>query len=273
MTVYIAAYDTESSACLAACRRIVAVHKEFDMPATFFVTGETLEADPDEYRDLLDDPLFEVATHTYSHRMLRDHPLCGPAVPPDQVREEVLRGVEAVERVFGRPCVGLRPGCCFVDGLRGAPELIGLIREAGLRYVSSVAWGPDYSLPAPLTRPFPYEEEGEPDLWELPAHGWHENLLKDQNGWGPRRLTLWPPPMPEAIPKGFITDVEEEFAVNRVFIDRALADELEFVSLIWHPWSLARFDPEMRMLELTFAHAQEQGMRTGTYAALREEVG
>ncbi len=273
MTLYIAAYDTESPACLAACRRIVAVHREYDMPATFFVTGKVLDAAPDEYAELLGDPLFEVASHTYSHRMLRDNPFCGPAIPPDEAREEVLRGVEAVKRVFGRPCAGLRPGCAFVDGLRGAPHLVRLMREAGLRYVSSLAWDTDYSLPAPLNQPFPYEEDGAPDLWELPAHGWHENLLKDHNGWGPRRLTLWPPRMPEAIPPGFLADAEEEFALNRCFIDRALADGLAFVSLIWHPWSLGRFDPDMRMLELTFAYVREQGMRTGTYAGLRDEVG
>jgi len=42
-TVYIAAYDTESPTCLPACRRIVEVHKRLRMPATFFITGRTLE--------------------------------------------------------------------------------------------------------------------------------------------------------------------------------------------------------------------------------------
>jgi peptidoglycan/xylan/chitin deacetylase (PgdA/CDA1 family) len=273
MTLYIAAYDVESQDCLEACRRIVPVHRDRGMPATFFITGKVLEATPEEYVRLLDDPLFEVASHTYSHRILRDHPFCGPAVPAEQAREEVLRGVEAVERVLGRPCAGLRPGCGFVDGLRGAPRLVRLMREAGLRYVSSLAWGADYSLPAPLNQPFPYEEEGAPDLWELPAHGWHENLLKDHNAWGPRRLTLWPPEMPEAIPPHFLAGADEEFALNRCFIDRALADGIPFVSLIWHPWSLGRFDPEMRMLERTFDYVLQRGMRTGTYAGLREEVG
>ena len=78
-TRYIAAYDTESPACLAACRKIVEVHKRFEMPATFFMLGRTLDANPAEYSDLLDDPLFEIATHTYSHRMLRDNDFCGPA--------------------------------------------------------------------------------------------------------------------------------------------------------------------------------------------------
>jgi len=42
VTRYIAAYDTESPACLNACGRIVEVHKRMEMPATFFIVGRTL---------------------------------------------------------------------------------------------------------------------------------------------------------------------------------------------------------------------------------------
>jgi len=91
-TRYIAAYDTESPACLAACRKIVEVHKRFEMPATFFILGKVLDANPAEYRKLLDDPLFEIASHTYSHQMLRDNDFCGPAVSIDERRKEIFKG-------------------------------------------------------------------------------------------------------------------------------------------------------------------------------------
>ena len=269
---YIAAYDTESPACLAACRKIVEVHKRFAMPATFFIVGKTLDAHPDEYREFLDHPLFEIATHTYSHRMLRDNVFCGSAVSLDERRKEIFKGKEAVERVFGRPCIGLRPGCGFDNAFKGEPAVLELLREAGIRYVSSLLWGPDYSLPALLTEPFSYEEDGFPDLWELPGHGWHENLLKDHNRWGPRRLTLWPSPFPEAIPDGFCHTPKDEFKVNKVFLDRARRTNKSFVSLIWHPWSLAQFDPDMKMLELTFTHVRRLGLKPCTYAQLYEHV-
>jgi hypothetical protein len=268
MTVYTAAYDTESSACLEACRRIVEVHRRHEMPATFFITGRILEAHGGEYRRLLEDPLFEIASHTYSHKSLRDHPFCGPAVSREEIAEELSLGKHWVEQVFERRCLGVRPGCCFEQGLRGAPEVLEAAAASGFHYVSSMAWGKDYSLPAPLNQPFRYSQDGFPDLWELPAHGWHENLLKDHNGWGPRRLALWPPEMPEAVPPGFLQTPEQEFAVNRLFLDRAAAESLTFVSLIWHPWSLARFDPEMRMLELTFRHVRALGLDLRTYAGL-----
>ncbi len=145
-TRYVAAYDTESPACLAACRKIVEVHKRFEMPATFFIVGRTLDANPAEYRKLLDDPLFEIASHTYSHRMLRDNDFCGSAVSMDERRKEIFKGKEAVE-------------------------------------------------------------------------------------------------------------------TNK-----------SFISLIWHPWSLAKFDPDMKMLEFTFTHVRRLKMKTSTYAQLYEDV-
>jgi peptidoglycan/xylan/chitin deacetylase (PgdA/CDA1 family) len=269
---YIAAYDTESPACLVACRKIVEVHKRYQMPATFFIVGKTLEANAAEYKQLLDDPLFEIATHTYSHRMLRDNPFCGTAVSLEEKRKEIFDGKSAVERIFGRPCLGMRPGCAFDNALKGATDVLSLIREAGLKYVSSLAWGPDYSLPALLVDPFSYEADGYPDLWELPAHGWHENLLKNNNKFGPRRITLWPPEMPEAIPPKFISTPKEEFDIDKIFINKAVKTDKTFVSLIWHPWSLHSFDPEMKMLELVFTYVRKLGLKQITYADLYKSV-
>ena len=271
-TRYIAAYDTESPDCLAACRKIVEVHRRFEMPATFFIVGRALDANPVEYRELLDDPLFEIATHTYSHRMLRDNDFCGPAISLEEKRKEIFEGKDAVERVFERPCIGLRPACGFDNALIGERPVLELLQEAGIQYVSSLLWGPDYSLPALLRGPFNYKDEGFPEIWELPGHGWHENLLKDHNGWGPRRLTLWPSPFPEAIAGGFCKTPKDEFKINRFFLDRATETDKSFVSLIWHPWSLKKFDPDMKMLELTFAHARRLGLKPCTYAQLYESV-
>ena len=270
--LYIAAYDTESPRCLDACRKIVEIHKRFQMPATFFITGRTLESSASEYRRLLDDPLFEIATHTYSHRMLRDNPFCGKAVPEEEKRKEIFDGKAAVEKIFERPCIGIRPGCSFDNALTGAKDVLALVKEAGLKYISSLAWGPDYSLPALLVDPFTYEVDGYPDLWELPAHGWHENLLKNNNKMGPKRITLWPPEMPEAIPEKFIKTPKEEFAINKIFIDKAVDTGKIFVSLIWHPWSLHSFDPEMKMLEMTFNYIRKLKLKEGTYADLYKSM-
>jgi len=271
-TMYIPAYDTESGMCLRGCRKIVEVHKRMEMPATFFIVGKRLEENPEEYKQLLDDPLFEVASHTYTHRMFVDHQWCGPCIPIEETRKDVIKSKKYIEDVFERPVVGIRPVCGFSDGYKSHPEVIAAIKDAGYLYISSQLWGPDLSMPALLTEPFNYAEQGFPDIWELPGHGWHENLLKNHNGWGPKRLTLWPPVMPEAIPAGFVKTVKDEFAVNRVFLEKAIEDNKPFVSLIWHPWSLYELDPQMKMLELTFAHVRKLGLQPGTYADLYKKV-
>ncbi len=264
-TRYVAAYDTESPACLQACRKIVEVHKRLEMPATFFVVGRVLEANAAEFKELLADPLFEVASHTWSHKLLRDNAMCGRAVSADEKREEVFKAKELIERIFERPCIGLRPAVGFDNALKGAADVLELAQAAGFKYVSSLLWGPDCSMPALIEAPFHYGDDGFPGLWELPGHGWHENLLKNHNRWGAKRLTLWPSPMPEAIPTQFVQTPEDEFRINRVFLEKACEMGKPHVSFIWHPWSLQTFDPDMKMLELTFAHARKIGLIPGAF--------
>ncbi|MCS7225069.1 MAG: hypothetical protein NZ959_11030 [Armatimonadetes bacterium] len=155
-----------------------------------------------------------------------------------------------------------------MDGLRGAPAVLKEVWEAGFRYVSSKAWGPDWTLPALLHNPFTYAEDGFPDLWELPCSGWHDNVLKFGMGNQPVRLIAFPAPYPEAVPLKPIETPEEEIAINRAFIDRALAGSYTHLSLVWHPRSITRFDPDMKMLVETFRYAQSVGMQFATYEQL-----
>ena len=275
MTRFIAAYDTELAGdCLAACGGIRDVHAKFDFPATFFIVGQRLEEEGSEYRSLLGDvPAFEMASHTYSHQMLRDHPFCGPAPSPMERLQELQLGKDWVEQTFSRPCPGLRPGCGFADGLRGDKWLLEAVIDTGFRYVSSILWGPETTLPALLEGPSTYADDGFPALWELPGHGWHENLLKAYNfAERVQRILAWPLSYPEAIPPRPITTPEEEFAIHRFFVDKAIELDLPYVSLIWHPWSLARFDPEMKMLELLFGYVQDRGLQATTYEAEWQRV-
>ena len=41
------------------------------------------------------------------------------------------------------------------------------LEDAGLGYVSSLLWGPDFSMPALLEQPHTYADDGHPGLWEL----------------------------------------------------------------------------------------------------------
>jgi peptidoglycan/xylan/chitin deacetylase (PgdA/CDA1 family) len=268
ITRYIAAYDTEAPVnCLRACHTIRTVHERFGFPATFFITGQRLEEEGAGFRDVLGScSLFEIASHTYSHRPLRDHPFCGTAPAREERIQEIRLGKQWVEDIFDRECLGMRPGCGFSDALRGDPWLQEQVSSAGFRYISSLLWGPQTTLPALLESPFNYGPEGFPDLWELPAHGWHENALKAHNLTDQiQRLLAWPMPRPDLVPPAPVHSPEEEFAVNKLFIEAAIAAGLPYVTLIWHPWSLGRFDPQMRMLDLTFTYVRELGLEAATF--------
>lgn len=267
MTTFIAAYDTEAPDCLEAVRAIIAVHEQFRMPATFFVVARLLEQQGADYVRLFSgQPHFEVASHSYTHLLLRDHRVCGKAGPREHFRREIVESKKRLEHVFGRAVCGFRPGVGFSDGLRGAPELLELCREAGYRYTSSLLWGPQDSMPGLPQKPFTYAAQGFADLWEVPSCGWHENLLKPREYLNPAVLQLYPHPMPEAALVRLLETPEEEAALNRCFIDRAQKEGLGHVSLVWHPWSLRRFDPQMRMLKLTFQYVRELGLQTRTFA-------
>ncbi len=153
--------------------------------------------------------------------------------------------------------------------MRGDAWLVNAMAEAGYGYVSSWLWGPDNSMPANPVVPFRYSNEGRPDLWEMPGHGWHDNVLKGDltasNG-NPPRLVHWPLRVPkDAIPLEPVATPEQEFDVNRAIINQAVLLNIPYVSLVWHPWSIIRNDPALRMVEMTFAFVKSLGMEATTY--------
>ncbi len=153
---YIAAYDTEEPECLEACKKIRQVHEEFGFPATFFFVGNRLRESGVAYKCLLGDvPEFEFASHTVSHYVLRPHPFSFAPIDNDVRVIEVSESKNIVEQTFEQECVGFRPAYGFADGLQGDVELIDIVSRAGYKYVSSQLWGPDYTVPATLSRPTP----------------------------------------------------------------------------------------------------------------------
>lgn len=274
MTLYMPAYDTESPDCLEGVRKLVRMHEKHEMPATFFLVARLLDAQGAEYKALLKGhPLFEIACHSYSHMIVSDTPEFGAAGPLGQFPREIVESKKRIEDAFGCEVLGFRTPVGTDNGLKTAPEALRLVNSAGYGYVSSQLWGPHWSLPALLARPFTYAAEGYPHLWEIPACGWHENLLKGNNKCGPVRVLLFPPAMPETIPDHYIESPEEEFAFNnKPFLDRAMAGNMPQVSFIWHPWSLNLFDPEMRMLDITFKYVRERGLEPGTFADLYRDM-
>jgi len=190
----------------------------------------------------------------------------GRGVSLAELRREIVRGRELVEEVFARPCIGIRTGCGFYRGFQGERERLAVIAEGGVKYLSSDLRGPGDSIPSGLQQAYWYDEEGFPNLLEMPGHGWHDNVLKSPSF---NRLCLpWPVYVPWGIPNRPTQTPEEEFQVQRVWIDRAVALGLDYVSLIYHPHSLYRLSEDGRLLDLLMRYVKALGLPTTTYTAL-----
>ncbi len=263
---YLASYDLEDvENCVKAAGTIVAIHKKWNLPATFFVVGRCLEEQGARLRKILDDPLFDLQSHTFSHALLKVSAAHGPGISPEEAKHEIMKGVSLVRDVLSRPCEGLRSPNGFNNGFKGNFELLDICRQAGLNYVSSDGRGPGDSLPAPLKRPYTYAEYGYPELWELPIHGWHDNTLK---GFAPDiALLTYPPGEPWYLPPSPPRSPEEHAEHHLLWVAKAREADLPFISIAFHPWSVVRFDPEARELDLIFQSLIDQNIGVVTATA------
>ncbi|WP_327638289.1 polysaccharide deacetylase family protein [Kribbella sp. NBC_00482] len=84
------------------------------VPATMFLTGMWMEQYPQVVRELADDPLFELGTHTYDHRGFTKHCYTLGTVPRGQMLADVRRAVVQLDRLDPHATRWFRfPGGCY----------------------------------------------------------------------------------------------------------------------------------------------------------------
>ena len=276
MGFYIAAYDTEATypwweageraysaqlyndlvsyegealrECLAGIRAVANLHLEREVPATFFLVADLVQHAQRELIEILDHSLFDLQCHTYSHANLLEL-----AYNEAALRRELVDAKRLIEDVFSRPVIGLTTPGAFSDGLRGQKRVLSVVWEAGYRYVRSVGKGPLDSIPAPLTQPFWYGDDGYPDLLELGAHAWHDNVLSGQPF-----LCHWPPLLPWGYPSHVPKTYEEMYQAYAPGIDYVADNDLMTYIPCFHPWSIYRVDHQARHIAALLRHARER---------------
>jgi hypothetical protein len=98
-------------------------------------------------------------------------------------------------------------------------------------------------------QPYWYDALGFPEVLEIPIHGWHDCVIRDEVlGWDDR--------------EGYVASVKP-------YLDRAAAED-KVVSLCQHDWSSTRADPTMTATEAILREAQDAGLRFMTYRAYYE---
>ncbi len=267
MPLYVSAYDTEAvypwwesdasgfdytpnriREFLAGVRAVADVHLEQDVPATFFLVARMVELAGRELRAILDHSLFDIQCHSFTHPDLMALDDRGDA---DALRYELADSKKLIEDTFGTPVTGLTAPGGYTRGFAGHPRILGLMQEAGYRYVRSVGAGPAHTVPAPFNGPFWYTEDGFPDLLETPSHAWHDNILTGQ----PAR-THWPPVLPWSLPATVPGDARGVYDAYAPGIDYCLRTDFPYYLPIFHPWSIYRIDRQAGQIALLVEHAR-----------------
>ena len=158
--------------------------------------------------------------------------------------EELAITSRLIREHVGGDCVGLRTPFGYYRGLRDRPDLLEIVRTTGLRYVTSWGRNEENANPTPWVQPFTYEEEGYPDILELPFQFWLDVVWFDQHGYdsGPALL--------EAL-KGAVDEVAEHDLVY---------------GACFHDWvMLASDERRVGWLRGFLRYAQQRGVEVTTY--------
>ena len=231
--------------CLAGVRAVAEVHLERDAPATFFIVARLLDAARRELVEILDHPIFDIASHSYTHPDIKAH-----LHDDHRLRHEIADSKKAIEDAFGREVLGFTTPGGYEDGYIGEPRVLQILQGAGYGYLRSVGCGPHYSMPAPLHQPFTYDAEGYGDLLEIPTHAWHDNVLTGQHG-----LVSWPPALPWAYPARMPTDAQGVYEAYAPGIEHAARAGLVAYVPTFHPWSIYRVDNRASHIGMLLDHA------------------
>jgi peptidoglycan/xylan/chitin deacetylase (PgdA/CDA1 family) len=116
--------------------RLLALLREHNVKATFFLIGQKVEQHPDLAHLIVQDG-HEIANHTYTHLTLSQ-------LPSEEVEAEIVRGNQAIEQACG-----VRPRFFRPPGGKMNDEVLRIATRLGMTTVLWTENPGDYSLPTP----------------------------------------------------------------------------------------------------------------------------
>jgi peptidoglycan/xylan/chitin deacetylase (PgdA/CDA1 family) len=230
---------------LAGTRTVAEVHLKHGAAATFFIVAKLLEHAGAELREILDHPGLDVQCHTFTHE-----DLIALGKNDAALKYELVDSKKLIEDTFGRPVIGLTAPGSFTRGLLGEKRTQEILWDAGYRYVRSVGKGPFNTVPAPMTQPFWYSQEGYPEMLEIPINAWHDNVLTGQPF-----AAHWPPVIPWGLPAKTAENAQEAYEAYAPGIDHAVEEDLLCYTPGFHPWSVYRLDKKAGHIDKLLSHA------------------
>ena len=237
--------------------QVRSLHDRLGLPATLFVVGQTLERWVPQFQAISGDPLFDIQQHTYSHQLLKTVYIedgrsvrVVRGVTLEETREEVRKTSALLAEHLGVQCTGLTGPWCYYRGLRDRPDILQVLREEGIRFTRTDGRNERDWHPVSIDlQPYWYDALGFPDVLEIPIHGWHDCVIRDEVlGW-------------ENV-DGYVESVKP-------YIEQAAAEDKVF-SFCQHDWSSIRADPQMCATDALIRYAQDQGLHFMSYRAYHE---
>lgn len=155
--------------------KLLALLADYHVRATFFVLGSVAEALPEMVREIAAAG-HEIASHGYSHRLVRE-------LSPASFRDELRRTGEILERESGRRPVGFRAPQWSIGA--DTPWALEILVQEGYRYDSSL--NPLRFVGDPAGRRTPHRVKlAGGTLWEVPPTVTPSFLgnLPTGGGWG-----------------------------------------------------------------------------------------
>ncbi len=128
---------SESAFGIRTLPRIIEMHRELGVPATFFVPGYVCDTYPREIAAIAEAG-FEISHHGYLHENCF-------ALNVAQQREVFVKGIEAIQRITGKP-----PAGWSAPSWGMTPDTLDLLIELGFLYDSSLM---EYDTPYVLHAP------------------------------------------------------------------------------------------------------------------------
>ena len=270
MSFYVAAYDTEGvypwwdkarrqkgfsytpehiAEFLNGVRAVADVHLQRGAPASFFLVAKMLELCGPELRAILDNPLFDIQCHTFTHPNLKE-------LGDDKaaLRYELGDAKKLIEDTFGREVNGLTAPGGYSDGFRG-PSCRSGGDVGGRLPLRAQCWlGAKRDLPPPCSISLSgMPRMASPNSWRrLPMPGTTTSSPASRLPSTGRRSC--PGPYPTEMPR----DAQGVYQAYAPGIDYCTQQDLLYYMPIFHPWSIYRIDKQAAQIGLLLDHARQK---------------
>lgn len=229
------------------------IHSRYEARFTTFVTGKTLLQSIEAYKGAVGrlGKLIDVQQHTFSHVPFKDidyepspgQVLTNPAGTLELLEQEVKSGNEALRTALGIRCEGIRTPFCYWQGLRGERKKLNILRENGLKFVSSFGRNRRGGQPTPWVQPYTYGDDGFPEIVELPIQNWFDGIWYSTYGWD---------------------DIEGFKKLYRKNLDYVHRKDLVW-GIVFHEWILVeQKEPVTRVVEDFVKYASSKGVKLET---------